>query len=403
MKKYELGLAKGYVSDWTVQDALREFTQNGIDQETSLPGNAFSTEYDASTQTLRFCNKKSVLSKSTLLLGHSTKQDDDDAIGKFGEGYKLAVLVLLRHGCDVTIENYGAKELWHFRFSRMRKYENVESLVVDIKTQHVWDKTPNNDLSIVVSGITENDMKEYKNRIVGDLTVDEYIDTSYGRILLGKDYKGKIYVNGLYVTTSEEFEYGYDVKPAYLVIGRDRNLVNSFDISAVSHHMWLEADREDLIYDMLVNAAKDVDHFRYSWNTLSTAQSGLASSCLPKEELLCQKKLADSTWKGLCKEYEDKVVLVSYTRDQLVAQKKYRGKTIAVVPSSVGSLIEQYSDEYKEFMDEAERETEEREHTLEDDIWLWCDSISLGEHEAKQLFAILEKHGVVELEEELAA
>lgn len=47
VKRYELGLAKGYVSNWTIQDALREFIQNGIDQERTSEGNVFSISYDS--------------------------------------------------------------------------------------------------------------------------------------------------------------------------------------------------------------------------------------------------------------------------------------------------------------------------------------------------------------------
>ena len=125
-KRFELGLAKDYISDWTVSNAIREFMQNAIDQANGRPDNAYSVEYNEDLQELRIANKASVLEKSTLLLGTTTKGVDD--IGGFGEGYKLACLVMLRNGIKVSFENYGAREIWNFKFSKLKKYDYVEML-----------------------------------------------------------------------------------------------------------------------------------------------------------------------------------------------------------------------------------------------------------------------------------
>ncbi len=392
MKKYELGLAKGYVSSWSIQDALREFTQNGIDQEVSLPGNTFTAEYDPKTETLRFCNKKSVLQKSTLLLGHSSKQGDDKTIGQFGEGYKLAVLVLLRDGCDVSIENYGARELWRFRFSKMRKYDNVESLIVEIETAHIWKKVPNNDLTIVVKGITEEDMEKYNGRILGELPDDEVIDTSYGQALLAGEYRGKIFVNGLFVADKPDFIYGYNIKPAYLSIGRDRDLVDSFDIASITRHLWLESERKDLILEMVRNGVADIGHITYSWNTMRTSPSGYS---IPQREKTYSKEVADASWKGVCDEYGEEVLVVADTSDKIMAEKKYHNKKkVVVVPHTIASLIGQYSEEYERFLEEVEKAAEEAEKTLSDEIYLWADDIGIGPSEIDNLTDILERYKV---------
>lgn len=124
---YELSLTPNYVSDWTFNDALRELIQNGIDQETIRPDNKFSIDYDEGKEVIRLVNKNAKLKISTLLLGKTNKSNDEDTVGQFGEGYKIAALVLNRLGKTFTIYNYVAcnEELKH-GYNFKAKYINLE-------------------------------------------------------------------------------------------------------------------------------------------------------------------------------------------------------------------------------------------------------------------------------------
>lgn len=86
-KCYELTLTPNYVSDWTFNDALRELIQNGTDQEVLDKENEFQIIYNGKEKTLRLVNQKSVLKINTLLLGRSSKANNEDTVGQFGEGY----------------------------------------------------------------------------------------------------------------------------------------------------------------------------------------------------------------------------------------------------------------------------------------------------------------------------
>lgn len=270
VQKFELSITSNYAHNWEVQDALRELIQNAIDQQVQVSGNDMDIKYIEEDETLVISNKKSVLEKKSLLLGYSSKQDDEDTIGQFGEGYKIAMLVLLREGKSVTIKNYGNREIWTSKLVKSRKYDGEKVLTVFVNTEAKWAKIPHNDLEIVVEGITPSEYSELVSRTLqlqNDL-IRDYIPTSYGDILLDDEHKGMVFVNGLYVTDMPGFKYGYSIKPSELELGRDRNLVDSFDVEYTASKMWRECDRYDLLLPLIVEGSKEVGFLvpRYSDN-----------------------------------------------------------------------------------------------------------------------------------------
>lgn len=261
MKKFELSITSDYASQWGLQEAVREIIQNAIDQSAQVQGNDMSIDYNGSN--LYISNKKSSLSKKSLLLGYSSKADDNKTIGKFGEGYKIALLVLTRMGYETTIYNYAKKEVWTARFVKSRRYEGEKVLTIFVDTAAIWKKVPNNNLTIEIKNITPEDFKEIRNRTLQLQDIDEdcVLGSSRGRILLDEKHKGKIFVNGLYVTTLDSFTKGYDILPQYLSIGRDRDLVSDFDISFSTSAMWLDQDPE--LTSEMVSGKDSLDEVRY--------------------------------------------------------------------------------------------------------------------------------------------
>lgn len=263
MPKYELSISPNYVPDWTVVDAVREFFQNAIDQQNTMEGNDMFFHYDAETQVLTIGNKKSVLEAKTLLLGNTTKADDAETIGQFGEGYKIASLVLVRNGKKVTFYNYGAREVWRPRFSRSQKYK-MTILVFDVDRKYIWNSVPNNDLTICIEGITK---EEYEQIVDSNLYLQDvydnpsdFIETQYGKILTSPKYAAKVYVNGLFVCNNVNLTYGYDFKPQYLKLGRDRSLVNDFDLFWLTSKTWQNSGRKSEIIEMAKKDAADIKY-----------------------------------------------------------------------------------------------------------------------------------------------
>ena len=279
MAKYELSLVKSYVQEWTAEDAIREIIQNAIDESNRVEDNAMSVEYDQEEKTLIISNKKSVLTHDTLLLGNTSKATDDNMIGKFGEGYKLGILVLTRENHPVVIQNYGLKETWKARFVNSRRWKD-EVLTIFTDKSQIWNKPPHNNLSFVINNVDQMMYDEVvkktlflKDIYTGEYVEDNYAKTSYGNILFEESEKGRVYVNGLFVTTLEDLKYGYDIKAKYIEIGRDRNLIDSYKITKYTTLMWMEIqdDFKDEIFELAYSEALD---FSYDTEYTSIPETG---------------------------------------------------------------------------------------------------------------------------------
>lgn len=341
--KFPLNLSKDYVSGWTVQDALREFTQNGVDQETEIPGNTLTINYLQEGQKLTIANKKSVLETSSLLLGKTSKANNNKLIGQFGEGYKIALLVLTRLNKCVTIYNYGNREVWTARFVKARSMGNEEVLTVFVDKQFPWTKVPSNDLIVEIDGITEDEYIEYVDRTLlfqPHFTENvDYLQTSRGRILLSEScYSGKLFVNGLFVSNTT-MKYGYDVKPQYLDIGRDRNLVNSFDLQCLTSKMWRETS-DDRITQLLLDKCPDVEYLHRDWNTVKVGADS-------DKEL---EPIAEKTYEAVAIAYEkddDNVIYVSNQAELDEVNQMYEEDVRPVIVSEQVKTLVEKSDKYK--------------------------------------------------------
>lgn len=263
MRKIELTISPGYVPGWTIVDAVRELFQNALDQEKQHPGNDMDWSYEADSGKLYITNKSSVLTASSLLLGTTTKAGDASTIGQFGEGYKIATLVLLRNGKKITFYNYGAKEIWRPRFVQSRRFGTSILTFFIEKAGSFWSTPPNADLTIEVEGITAEefeDILESNLHMRSDYTVIQ--ETSIGDVV---DLPGKVFVNGLYVCDYKPYKYGYNFKPEHIKLDRDRKMVSDFDLKWMASRLWCNTKRDDIVLKLLEQGADDVLYINSTW------------------------------------------------------------------------------------------------------------------------------------------
>lgn len=257
-KTFELSLTRNYVSRWGMAQAVRELIQNALDSNSPFVYE-FAKEEDEKASLL-LTSEFTTLLPQTLLLGATSKADAPDVIGSFGEGYKIALLVLTRLGYDVEMRNGDA--LWKPRFKFNAKF-GEELLVID---ETALPDKRNKGLTFVVKGLSEEDVSVVRASCLQmQDSVGEKKSSRYGEILMER--KGKLYVGGLFVCDTE-LVYGYNVKPEFIKLERDRQTVSTFDLKSTTRDMWFEAGTADEIARMIEADVPDIEYAEYSSPTL---------------------------------------------------------------------------------------------------------------------------------------
>lgn len=351
---YELTLTPNYVSDWTFNDAIRELIQNGTDQEILDKNNKFSIDYDYKSKTLRLTNTKSKLKINTLLLGRSSKSDNEDTVGQFGEGYKIAALVLNRLGKSFTIYNNERNEVWTSRFKNSEKWlEKILAFYVE--------KVPaqNSGLVIEVGNVTADEYDSLCDTWIGFHEDLEKIETTYGDILLDEEMSNKFFVNGLSVSCSEDMEYGYDFKPKYITLERDRKTCDSWNAGDITSKMIAEAMLNgkiefERVKSMVESNGDDVYHLDFN-----THLGGV-------QEI--QKRMIES----FDKQYTTPYSIPVREQSDIDRVKAYGGNPV-VVPYKVANLLK---DETSKRIQELVTAPTGKSLTLKERFQRWYDAYS---------------------------
>lgn len=319
MSRFELTINVDYVPHWTIQDGLRELIQNALDESVINSSNSMSITRDGNI--LSISTKNAKLDKSSLLIGSSSKRDNTATIGKEGEGYKLACLVLIRAGCNVQIHNYHEREKWTPKIIKSRRY-NSKLMVIDTE-KFVFTSPPTNDLSFKVDGITDEIYKELTKRVLFlNKTPSRVLKhPDIGEVLLNENEAGRIYVNGLYVSTIKDgIKFGYNFRPDKIELDRDRRAVTDFNLTWETSKLWAKIGNEhSKLLHVLVNTnCKDVhyinSHFKspvLNDSAYDNFKEEFGNNCYPVSNQVEHDHIT--------KTYENvKPVIVNETRQELI-------------------------------------------------------------------------------------
>lgn len=373
-KCYELTLTPNYVSDWGFKDAVRELIQNGTDQEILDAKNVFCIEYDEKSHILRFKNSKSVLKINTLLLGRSGKTNNEDTVGQFGEGYKIAALVLNRIGKSFTIYNNKKNEVWKTRFKNSEKWlEKILAFYISKR------ETDDSGLCIEIGNVSPDEYKSLYNVWIGMYGSDyEKVDTSYGEILTDGKFHGNVFVNGLFVDCNSNLQFGYNFKPKYINLERDRKTCGTWNVEEITSKMVAEGMVNgginiEVVRRMIESNSDDVYHLEFN-TYLGDVQ-----------------KVQEMLIKSFDEQNPQPYSIPVSSQEEIKKVKSYGGNPV-VVPVKVAKLLE---DETSKRFEDLVRIPPFTGMTLKDRFIRWFDAYSekipsIAKEELKELISEIE-------------
>lgn len=224
--KYNYLISESYCERWTVKDAIREVIANAFDSGVDV-----EIEWNADKGVVS--NNGSSLEKSHLLLGESSKREDEDAIGQFGEGFKIAALVMTRSGRSFVVKSHEL--VFTFSAEEMADF-GKKILCVDITEDGASDRVS------VEFGCSKQELNNAKNlfrRLSGYAGEKEIIPEA----------SGKIYVLGVWVCKAETL-FGYDFADKKL-LNRDRTILDASSIDAQIGNALSRCEDIDIIKKVL--------------------------------------------------------------------------------------------------------------------------------------------------------
>ena len=241
----DLAINKQYLAGkWTYREATREIVQNCIDQ------GAYNIEADRDAGTIEFDTIDGTIGLDKMALGSTTKAGSPELIGQYGEGLKIGMVALLRDGIGIEIHN--GEQLWTPIIAQSAVF-GCDTLQLEIEDDATAQRFPGG-VRIVLSGIDEEKFLgmagtsiEMTRALLGS-EPQETSETDYGTIIRDEDYKGMIFVGGLYVQTDDNLDYGFDFKPSKVELDRDRSVINYYSLMALVAKALIDEGDPDAIY-----------------------------------------------------------------------------------------------------------------------------------------------------------
>jgi len=207
----DYGMTKNYRHNWDCIDAVRELVQNCIDnKECTSTYEIYVADEDY--HHVYITTKNYVLPMEAFALGTSAKTSRD--IGGFGEGFKLALMILAREGLNPVVGFGPCTAKCKFTMNGLLGKVNVFNSTV--------------------------------------LPIPETVD-------ILEDQPGVIMVCGLFVCEDKKFKYGYNFAADKLELGCDRQIASSFGMAWETSRVWAERLNDGLDADKVLEMAENND------------------------------------------------------------------------------------------------------------------------------------------------
>ena len=177
----------------------------------------------------------------------------------------------------------------------------------------IFKSVPDHDLIFEISGIDEDEYQAIvnSNLFLQDLREGEdYITSNPGypltthmcKVLTGEKHAGKLFVGGLYVTTSKYAKYGYDFAPELVRLDRDRGFIDGIDLQFLTAKVISATGNVSLIED--ARNLWDGSYFKYYLSNYRTIFDGESYS-----------EMFDKSYQEFLDKYGQDAIPVCYSDD----------------------------------------------------------------------------------------
>lgn len=322
-KEYVLTLSRDYCSDWSVVDAIREVIQNGLDSPETF-------EYEVGDSYINLTSKNTQLPSSSLILGVSGKRNDSNALGGFGEGFKIACLIFCREGIDVVIRN--GNKVWTPELKWNSDYETDMLTITETEGR-------GNDLTFEICNLDKSDIEQaIENCLYMQEDLGNYVTAPCGSRIF-YDIPHKLYVGGLFVTDTQ-LQFSYDLHPSKIKLNRDRSTIDGWDLQGVTARILASVTNEPEFLERVVGVARTGGNDTYHMKYYSIPEGS---------EEVAYKQFKESYG-------EDKIVATDWTDREDLIKKGYDEENIVVVSQDAYAKMIKQCGEYQEFLETLETE-----------------------------------------------
>ena len=239
----DYNMSKDYCSDWTAIDAIREKVQNALDSGKNYECDADEHEIDVITY-------GTTLTPQVFSMGVSQK-DGKNTIGKYGEGFKIAMLVLTRLELNPVI---FTGDLLVKGLFRKHEFTGIETFCLEINEE----QSPTNDTQFICKSVGI-DINELEAKVTPfakkPMGIPSNIDIIQSR-------PGEVFVNGLYVA-KEDLVFGYNFAPSKIELNRDRNMVNGVHWQLAEFYANLGVRHAETVFNLIERDAPDIRDLSY--------------------------------------------------------------------------------------------------------------------------------------------
>jgi hypothetical protein len=256
---YPLSITRDYVAAWGLVEAARELIQNALDSDSpfDFTFEPYQTEAGQTLYNFYLRSEFSRLEARHLLLGTSSKANDESKIGSFGEGFKIALLVLTREGYCAAVRNGNV--LWTPFFTHNEDF-GAEVLAIKEEGPTGIDQ----GLCFMISGISSEEAGKIRGCCLKmqEETIGETTRTPYGDIL--HEMPGELYVGSLFICHIPGLQHGYNLKPEHVKLERDRQTVDNWDLKWLLSKVWYSVGKPDVVAQMIYDNVPDVSSCQYN-------------------------------------------------------------------------------------------------------------------------------------------